>query len=205
MSKAHTSSNSYGAQMHPLPYLYLVGYALSASLSPLTGADRAVIYAPRHTRCQTCRLWLHTGKFWRCCNVAVRLSSAEAMCCALGLNMESLSVSVGKRRSFLSVRNSIGDATQGHASFCPSFSTYSLSSYFPLSSPLLSCRTHFTLFMFEPASLCRHLKSVGNSFFSFSSYYIYIVFLSFPFLLLIHTLRYEADVALYVCMLDAYT
>lgn len=113
MSRAHTSSNSCSAQMHPPPYLYLVGNALSPSLSPLTGADWAVIYAPRHTRCQTCRLWLHTGRFWRCCNVAVRLSSAEAICCAPGLNMESLPVSVGKRRSVLSVRNAIGDVTQG--------------------------------------------------------------------------------------------
>lgn len=66
------------------------------------------------------------------------------MCCALGLNMESLPVSVGERRSVLSVRNAIGDATQGHTFLCVSFSsTYSLSSYFPspLSSPLSSCRT----------------------------------------------------------------
>lgn len=55
-------------------------FPLLPSLSRLTNADRAFLHAPMHTACQTCTFWLHPGKLWQCYSLAVRLSSAEAMC-----------------------------------------------------------------------------------------------------------------------------
>lgn len=53
-----------------------------------------------------------TGGVWGCCSAAVRLSSAEAVCSAPGLN----AVSRGNERSVLSARNAAGAALPGDAS-----------------------------------------------------------------------------------------
>lgn len=141
-----------------------------------------------HTACQTCTFWLHPGKVWQCYSLAVRLSSAEAMCRARYGKARLFQREIGDRLSPLQMllvmrSQEMPPSTSGCLPLFPSPPYSFLSLTFSLSLPLYRWLVHSAVSPFRCDLGCfwrARCRPAGTSRSSLASMCALVVFKLFP-------------------------